>query len=495
MKRRVASGAVWNAGMLVVKHAFSTVIVAVLTRKLEPAAFGEIAVVLTLCMFVTIFIDVGGSTAIVQLRELSDRHLQTAFCCVLATTLVMMTALLIFAEPLSHYFGSERLAPLFRWTSLLILIQSLSIINQAILLKNLEYRTLAIRTAASKVVGGLAALAAAFLGAGVWALYIQALVSAGLAATILWIKAPFRPQFEFSWDAFKDLARIGYPVAASSLAWFFTSRLDQIAIGRVLGPATLGIYSIAGKLPEMLNSFLNQPVQSVMNPAFARLQGNIPRMREALYYGTRVNAVIAVPAYMGVALLAADIVPIVFGTQWAVASSVCVLLCLLRLAQSVQVCFYPVMLATRSMRAFAVISYTQAVVVVGICLLGVSHGIVALAAMLLLNTVVFGVIVLVYFSFRLALSSLEFVRCLVPSISSAIAMIAAVYFAKIRIPAEVPAIIGILFLITLGMVVYFAMLYIFHRRLLKEVVSLAVTPTMRQRIPFMARILTRMHLA
>ena len=53
---------------------------------------------------------------------------------------------------------------------------------------------------------------------------------------------------------------------STSLLWFFSSRIDQIVVGRFAGVPALGVYVIAGKVPDMAKVVTHEPMAHVSLP-------------------------------------------------------------------------------------------------------------------------------------------------------------------------------------------------------------------------------------
>src|SRR5918911_2464889 len=83
-------------------------------------------------------------------------------------------------------------------------------------------------------------------------------------------------------------------------------------------------------------SRLASPIQQVLFPAFARLAADPPRVAAAWLRGNRLVAAVSVPAFVGLAAVAPDFVPVVLRGRWHRAVPVLQLLCVAGLSQSLQ---------------------------------------------------------------------------------------------------------------------------------------------------------------
>jgi hypothetical protein len=124
-----------------------------------------------------------------------------------------------------------------------------------------------------------------------------------------------------------------------------------------------------------------EPLQQVLFPAFARLQHDHASLRRAWLRGTQLVAALNVPAFLGMAVVAPDFVPVVLGNRWLPAVPVLQLLCLAGVAQSVQTLNWSVLQAVgdsgRLLRFMAV----STVITVGAFVAGLRWGVVGVAGL------------------------------------------------------------------------------------------------------------------
>jgi O-antigen/teichoic acid export membrane protein len=168
--------------------------------------------------------------------------------------LVLCVGTIVLAGPVAAMFSEPRLVPLLRWSSLGLLIGAASEIQATLLIKEMDFRRPAIRTLLASLTGGVIGVGMALAGLGVWALIGQQLASALAGTLFLWTAGSYRPSLRFSLPHLRDLLKVSSSVFASSLLSFFSSRLDQVVIGRFAGVPILGLYVLGGKIPDLAKS-------------------------------------------------------------------------------------------------------------------------------------------------------------------------------------------------------------------------------------------------
>jgi PST family polysaccharide transporter len=262
------------------------------------------------------FVDQGFSPAVVQRGELDREHLDTAFWTGIVTGAVLTALCAGLADPIARGFGDPRLAPVLRWLSLGFLIRGLSSTQQALLIRRLRFKQLAMRTLVAELCAGIVAVSLALAGYGVWSLVGQSLASGVFGVITLWGVSGWRPGFGFRWSHFNELSLFGANIVGFKLLTLLSQRVDALLIGSFLGASALGYYVVACKIYNSITKALTGVMDSVAFPIFSRLQGEPERMRRAFYEATQLTSLVTLPAFLGLAVIAPDILPFAFGEQW-----------------------------------------------------------------------------------------------------------------------------------------------------------------------------------
>jgi PST family polysaccharide transporter len=291
-------------------------IFAVLSRQLEPQAFGLMALSMVVIDFARRFVDQGFSEAVVQRGELDPEHLDTAFWTGVATGALLTVLCVGLADPIARAFGEPRLAPVLRWLSLNFVIAGLSSTHKALLARSLRFKQLAMRALVAEIGAASVAISLAVTGFGVWALVGQSLTAGVFGVLTLWSVSGWRPGLTFRWRHFRELSLFGSNIVGYKLLNLLQQRADSFLIGAFLGTVALGYYSVAYRIFHAITKILTSAMNSVAFPVFSRLQGDVERMRRVFYEATQLTGLVTLPAFLGLAAIAPDAIPFAFGEQW-----------------------------------------------------------------------------------------------------------------------------------------------------------------------------------
>jgi len=110
-------------------------------------------------------------------------------------------------------------------------------------------------------------------------------ISGELSATVLyWMLVDWRPALRFDRQVTKELIGYGVHIIIVGFAGALHYNVDYIIVGRVLGAAALGFYTMAYRIPELAIRSLNGVVSNVLFPLLSRTQSDLDALR-TFYFG------------------------------------------------------------------------------------------------------------------------------------------------------------------------------------------------------------------
>jgi O-antigen/teichoic acid export membrane protein len=474
LRQQVVSGVAWKILTQVVLQTTRIVVAIILARLLVPRDFGLASMALLFVGVASVFIDLSLGTALIARRSITEADRSTAFW----TTLAAGTSCAIIGVALSplvaDFFSTPEVQPLFAVTSILFLITSVSSTQTALLTRELRFRSLQLRQIAGAVIAGAVGVTLAFAGAGAWALVIQAITAEAVSLVLVWRFSTWRPHFTYSVDSLRQMGPFALKASGARVLGYVNLNADNFLIARFLGATPLGIYSVAYNVMFAPFARLAQPIQEVLFPAFARLAADPPRTGAAWLRGTRIVAAITVPAFVGLAIIAPDFVPVVLGPRWERAVPVLELLCIAGLSQSLVSLNHSLLQALDRAGTLLVFMIFSATITVGAFAVGLYWGVVGVAAgFAFARTFVLPVFMTI--CCRAAqVRKRAVVTNLLPLLEVAAAMGLLAYGARRALEnVGVPAGYRLVAVVAIGAVSYVGLLVLRQPALVKEIVGLA----------------------
>lgn len=335
LRARAVKGVAWTATSNWGDQIARLLVFAILSRLLEPEAFGLVALAWVFIGLTDVVAEQGLVDALVQRKHVTKADLDTAFWMTMGLGLVLMVLLAALAVPIATALDQDALAPVLVVLALVIPIGSLSHVQRAILRRDLAFRSLALRTLVGVAVGSVVGVGAALLGFGVWSLVAQRIATQLTGTVVLWRVTPWRPGFAVDMADARQLFGFGKHVVGFRLLNFYNANVDNFLVGAVLGPVALGFYTVGYRILRMVIQLTSNLIDSVAYPLYARLQDDPARFRRAYYKSSGFAALVAFPAFTMLLVLAPELVSVLFGPQWSESVPVMQVLAILGLVRSV----------------------------------------------------------------------------------------------------------------------------------------------------------------
>ncbi len=335
MRQRVLSGLGWSGTTRFLQQGLQFVISVILARLLGPREFGLVGMVLVFTGFASVLCDMGLGASLIQRQQISDRHLNAVFW-VNVSAGTLLTLLFGLAAPLIAAFYDE---PVLRWLTSAIalnfLLGSLSVVQDALLTRSLNFRTKFWIESVSLLVSALVAVFLAFSGAGVWSLVGQSITATAVRVGMMWGLSSWRPSMSFDPSTLRDLMGFGGNLMASNIVLYWGQNFDKLIIARSLGSTALGIYNLADKVMRLSLSNVTDITGAVMFPALSMMQDEIASVKRTYLRAVRLIALVTFPMMVGLSVLAEPAILVVYGDKWREAISLVQILCLAGMVQSV----------------------------------------------------------------------------------------------------------------------------------------------------------------
>lgn len=289
----------------------------IMARLLLPEDYGimQMATVVTGLLSMAQTLGTGG--ALVQRDHVTVENEQAAFTVSLVVSSALCLAIILIAQPIAVFYDDARVAPVLQALALTFPLGAFTVVPAALMHRDLTMRGNAIANVLAMIAESGTTLGMAWAGYGVWALvggqFVQVLASVvGLA----WYR-PWRPGLRFRGGDLRAIARFGGGATASGFLWYAYQNADFFIVGRVLGPAALGTYSMAWKLAKMPWERLWQAVTPLLLPLYSRAKTEPGELGNVLVRLTRFTALVTVPAVVGLATVGHDVVLLFLGPRWA----------------------------------------------------------------------------------------------------------------------------------------------------------------------------------
>ena len=242
---------------------------------------------------------------------------------------ILMFLLLFFSAPaIAAFFKRPELVNLTRVMGIVVIFNALSIVQNTILTKHLDFKTKTKASLISAIVSGIIGIGMAIKGFGVWSLVGQALSRQLVNSLCLWLFNRWWPQLKFCWDSFKEMWSFGWKLLVSKLIDTTWNELYQVVVGKFYSPATLGQYTRGKQFAQILSANITSVVQRVSFPTLSEIQDERTRLVNAYRKIIRTTMFVTTPLMFALAGVAHPFIYCLIGPQWDLAASFLPLICI-----------------------------------------------------------------------------------------------------------------------------------------------------------------------
>jgi PST family polysaccharide transporter len=313
--RAVIHGSAWSYLSFFSSKLLVFVSTMILARLLTKDDFGVVGYAVTVMNFLDITSDLGVVSAVIYYPE-DERTSATAFWLGLTTSLFIFLLAWFIAPYLALFFNDDRATDVIRILALTFPIKALGDINAIKLNKNLAFGRTFLPGFLKALIKGGCSIVLAFLGFGAWSLIWGQLAGTAISVVAFWFASPWKPSFVFDFKIARNLLDYGLKFMSINVVGIILSNLDYLLVGRYLGAAALGVYTIAFRLPDLLIMHFPRILSSILFPVYTRMREVSGNLTRAFSQTTRYVSLVTMPLGVGLAMLAEPFTVVIFTEKW-----------------------------------------------------------------------------------------------------------------------------------------------------------------------------------
>ena len=320
LKHSVRRSALALALVQLVSQLISLVGLAALLRLLAPGDYGLVGMIVPLVMFLRIFATLGLNVATVQRPEIRPEETSSLFWLNVLLGCATAGVAALVAPYLGALYAKPQAAVQLRDLTWALagtsIVAAVGAQHQALMEREMRLGPLGAIRITAQLLAVVAAVGVAVAGGGVWALVVQQYVELMLLSGLAWMAEPWRPHRPGHAAMIGDHLRLGGYFAAASIVFYVADNMDRVLVGRLVGPAAVGLYGQAYNI-------MIKPVYVVITPLVALVLTSLSRATEqpatrsqlvVAYY--RLVAVLLAPAAVGLVVVGSDVMQLLGGAAW-----------------------------------------------------------------------------------------------------------------------------------------------------------------------------------
>jgi O-antigen/teichoic acid export membrane protein len=291
----------------------------ILARLLTPFDFGVYGLSGSIVGVKERIADIGAGNFLVYRPEEIEQHVETTFWVNLALSSVLLALLAAAAPVLARLYRQPLLTPVLVLMGLGVWARVNASIHQNLLRTESRFRALAIVDNCSSLAWLVVAVGLAWRGFGLWALVVSALAANVILAALLIVTQGWKPRWHLSKSSLRLLGGFSFWYLGQGIAWYLAGNADRLLIGRYLGMALLGIYALAYTYSSLAVSLISNAMSNVAFAELPKLYGRNDEFWSSYCEFSRAAAIAGSLVAFAGAVVAPDLIPLIFGAKWSAA--------------------------------------------------------------------------------------------------------------------------------------------------------------------------------
>ena len=317
IKRKGISGVIWTIIDRGGQHLIIFLTGIWLARILSPQDYGMIGILSIFTYLGYAFQESGFTAAIVRKEKLVKEDLDVVFYMNVGIGTLSYLILYWGVELIARFYAEPELIPLARVVFLMFLFNAFSVVQNALLVRDMDFRTCTVINTSSMILSYAAALWAALEGWGPYAIAVQIVSFALIRMILLWTNGSWRPGLSFRKKSFDELFSFSFKLLLTNILNTMATRLFPSVIGKAYGTVSAGYYENAQRWGNMPQDFVAGTIANVSFPMISEVQRNeTERVREVYRKSVRVTSFIVFPLFLGIMVCARDFIAYVLTEKW-----------------------------------------------------------------------------------------------------------------------------------------------------------------------------------
>ncbi len=299
----------------------------VLARILLPYDFGLIAMISIFTGIATSLVNGGMSQSLIRIKDISDKDYSAVFFMNVVIAVFLYCLLFFFSNNIANFYNEPRLELIVKIYMLSLIITSFALVHIADLNRNLNFKRQTIIELISVVISSIISVVLACMGFGVWCLVYGNLSYAFIRMIAFWIQSNWTPRLNFTSVHMLRHQKFGINLSINAVLSGLFNNIFQTVIGKYYSASTLGYYSQAKNLQQILLNTFTQTIQKVTYPFYAKLESNDDLVR-AYKQTLKATIVVIALAMFFLSINGDHIVLTVLSDKWYASIAFFKLLCI-----------------------------------------------------------------------------------------------------------------------------------------------------------------------
>lgn len=311
-------GGFWTSCSTIATMLSQILRIVILTRFLSKAEFGIVSIssmVIGLCLA---FADLGFSSIVMYKHDLKDEEFSSLYWIQMILYIIIASIMAVASPLVATIYEEPQLKNVVSVSALTLVCLSIGQLYESVLQKNYQFKSIAIRNIITSIFSLFLAWYLAWAGFGVYSMILSTMFQALFYNIWNLINGTKIRNVSFCLK-FKEvfpLIKMGLYQTYTRIADYFSSQLDVMIIGKLLGLEVLGGYDLAKQLMSRLSKFVRTVISQVALPIISNSNQNPAAVKARFLTMIKIVAYMSIPVSVTTAVFSRDIVRILYGVSY-----------------------------------------------------------------------------------------------------------------------------------------------------------------------------------
>ena len=469
LKPKTIKGVFWSSVERFSVQGIQFIVMIIMARLLTPKDYGLVGMLTIFIAIAQSLIDSGFSQALIRKRHRTETDNSTVFYFNVVIGLLLYAVFYITAPWVARFYDSPELTTLMRVVCLSVVLNSLAVVQRALLTVNIDFKTQAKASLTAAIISGVVGIGMAYAGFSYWSIAAQQLVNLGLNTFLLWIFARWRPCRTYSWTSFHELFAFGSKLMVSGLLDVVYRNMYLLVIGKVFTASSLGYYTRAQQFAEFPSSNLTGIMQRVTYPVLCQIQDDDKRLAQIYRRFLRVSAFIIFPLLTGLSAVSQPFILLLLKEQWLFAATLLQIICFSMMWYPIHAINLNLLQVKGRSDLFLKLEIIKKIVAICILCITIPMGLVAMCIGQIFSSILCLIINTHYTGKLIHVGFLRQIQDLMPTLLLSLTMWAVVYYTTtLCSDSLLQLVVGVL----AGVIYYLSFAFFFCFPELKEILSI-----------------------
>lgn len=316
LKDKTISGLFWSFVEVFANQGITFLIGIFLARLLTPEDFGLIGMIMIFIAVSESLVNSGFNSALIRKLDCTNDDYSTIFYFNIFIGLILFSLLYFSSSFISVFFEKPELESIIKVFSIVIVIDSFSIIQRTILTKKINFKLQSKISIIGSIFSGILSLFLAYRGFGVWSLVFLRISNRFIITLLLWVKNDWKPILVFSLKSFNELFGFGSKLMISSLIDTLFKNFYYVVIGKFYSAQSLGFFTKAQEFSKIPSQGITAIIGRVSYPILSSLREDRLALKRNYKILIRSSMLITFLLMMCLAAVAKPLVLTLIGEKW-----------------------------------------------------------------------------------------------------------------------------------------------------------------------------------